>query len=699
MNKRILLTALIALQLFVAMIAPVSAEQSGTAGTSAKATKTYGSNLANASMMGGYATSQQYFQLESYWNVEAVDLYLDYKATPLMQDEWSSVTLLLNGKPFHSFRPEVNDQEKQQLKVNVPLEFLQEGSNLLTVQGNIQTLKPGSELICWAADTKNSWLQLFDSSRIAVQYDTKPLEGTIRDFNVHFRGLDTVNDGKNAVVVPTNSDPAELEAAMYALSGLAKANPLKQNVIPLLELGSAGVKSKSAIVVVALYDHLTDDIKKLIKREDMQNKALLQVVQLGNTSALVITSDDAELLVRAGRLAANQSLLQQLDRSSKLVDATTEVETPAVEISKNVKLTESGDQLKGARHREQVYFVSMPGNRSIADASKINLNFRYAKNLDFDRSMVTVYINETPIGSKKLSMEMADRDHMALQVPKNLNIFGNFSVKIAFDLEMTNPGCIEEQDQMPWAFVDKESMLQLHTRDRADLLLDNYPYPFVRDGSYNGVAVVLPKDRDAYLYQSLANVFNLLGQFAQTNTGNIQFYSEEAGEKELSSKQIIAIGSYENNRVIQSNNEFLYFQFDPSSKGFHSNEKMSIDIDYGKRVGALQLINSPYDDRNGMLAVTGYNPEFYYLASQLVASEGLLWKVYGDGVLTDKDGAVRPFRFKEAAAPESPSIISDIMDRSDVLSFMVILVLVLLFVLVSLILMIRKYRSKRGRVE
>jgi len=182
------------------------------------------------------------------------------------------------------------------------------------------------------------------------------------------------------------------------------------------------------------------------------------------------------------------------------------------------------------------------------------------------------------------------------------------------------------------------------------------------------------------------------------NTGDIRFFSESDVEaKDLQDRQIIAIGTYQNNKIIRENNSKLYFQYDSSGSGFRSNEKMSIDADYGKRIGSLQLIDSPYGAGHGLLAVTGGSSEYYSLASKLVASDTTIWQVFGDGVVVDKDGSIQAYRFKKQANSEQSTVISDVLQRKDVLGFMVAVVLVLIMVLLSLILLIRKYRPKRGK--
>ncbi|WP_138753031.1 cellulose biosynthesis cyclic di-GMP-binding regulatory protein BcsB [Paenibacillus sinopodophylli] len=656
----------------------------------------YDVTLANTdSLLSGSSASKPfYFEIEDYWNIETVTLNLDYKMTPLAQDEYSSITLSVNGNAFHSFRPEATSEEKNHLTVSVPKALLIAGNNMLTVGGVVQTATP--DQVCLPVDKQESWLQLYKTSNLSMTYAKEPIGGSIKGFYQQFIGLDTVSAGLNAIAVPVDSEPGELEAAVQALAGLAKANPLEDESIPMLEWNSDARLTKSMIVAVALYDHLPGEIKSQLADEDLSKQALIQLLSVDKQQILVVTSENAEMLVKAGRLLNNQELVLQLSSSRKLVGEQTNIATPAVSVNKNVTLTETGDRLTGISHQEKAYFIALPANRSIATASKISLDMRYANNLDFDRSLVTVLINDLPIGSKKLSAELANGDQLTLPIPKNMDITGNFSVTVAFDLELKNAGCITLQNQTPWAFVENSSVLQLNTLDQTALLFNNYPNPFLRDGAFNQVAVVLPEVRDRYTYLTISNLFHMLGRFAESNAGEVEFYEDDTEAAALANRNIIAIGTYQNNKVIRDQNEHLYFQYNEAGDAIQSNEKMSIDEDYGKRIGTLQLIDSPYTAGLGLMAVTGAGSDVYYLASKLLTSESTKWKVFGDGAVTDKDGNIYAFRFKkEAGGEQSTNMIEEVMERSDVLGFMVAIVLVLVVILLSLILLIRKYRMKR----
>ncbi|MFC3770829.1 cellulose biosynthesis cyclic di-GMP-binding regulatory protein BcsB [Paenibacillus sp. GCM10012303] len=643
------------------------------------------------SLTGMRSSKQKLFQIPDYWNVQEVNLKLDYVVTPLAKELISSVTLWINGKPFHSFRPGTGEKGLQQLTIAVPKEWLKQGDNTIEIQGYVRT---EDQQACSIVEAPDQWLQLHNTSSIDVRYTSLPMEGTIADFAKRFAGPDTVYAGGSVITVPDRSETAELEAAVHVLSGFAKLNSWDDKDIPLFPYSAEALKEKELVVLVGLYDRLPEEIRSLIGSEEMSGKAWLRLLNQEGQPMLVVTSQNAELLKKAARLTANPELMSQIAGEAKAVDESTDVSTPAVSFSSRVSFTENGDELKGPHHQERSYYINLPANRSIADSGRISLDYRYSQNLDFNRSLVTVSINDTPIGSKKLTKEMANGDRATFAIPTDLKVSGNFAVTVGFDLEMIDAACTQNEEQTPWAYISNESMIDFKTKDRTELLFNHYPYPFLRDGAYNQVAVVLPQERDAYTYRTFSNLFNLLGRYAVANTGDVKVYPDTAQESELKDRNIIAIGTYQDNKWIRDQNKNLYFQYDDKGTAIRSNEKKSIDSEYGARIGTLQLLPSPFSSSTGMLAVTGARSESYYLASKLLATEKAKWSVYGDGVTADKDGNVNAYRFKKQAGEKTDSVIADIAKRSDVLGFLAAVGLAACLALVSLVLLIRKYRKK-----
>lgn len=647
------------------------------------------------SLQGMWSSYQSYFEVPDYWTIGEASLRLDYKVSQLAIEEQSSVTLLMNGTPFHSFRPVLHEDRSVSLTVAVPKTLLKSGSNELGIQGALRTraLEEG----CVPEDSRDNWFQILKSSALDIQYAELPLEPNIRSFYQRYIGMDAATLERRIVVVPDDANAAELEAAAHMISGFAKASSAQDVPVPLVAYSDDSWKSKPLVVAVAMRDRLPEELAAEVGEAPKEEEALVRLTPRGGagTHTLVVTANKPELLTKAGRMLANADLSLQLDRDEKRVTAESNVSTPPVSVNGTFRLTERGDMLRGMNHQTRTYFVSLPANRSIAEASKISLDFRYARNLDFNRSMVTILVDGKPIGSKKLSSEWADNDSLTLPIPRNANISGNFSVTAAFDLELADGSCARTGQEMPWAFVGADSEIQLNTLDRTELILENYPYPFLRDGVFHKVGVVLPQEKDRHALGAVSNLFSLLGRYAEGNTGELRFFEAGGSPEDYRDYNVIAIGGFGNNELIRSANPDLYFSFGEDGRTFLSNEKKTIDPDYGSRLGMLQLLESPLADGNGMLAVTGSSNEYAYLASKLLASEGDRWKIWGDAVLTDADGIVEPYRFKLAEAGQASWNIGEVAERDDVQQFLIAAALVLALVILSLVLLMRKYRKKK----
>ncbi|MCB2723348.1 glycosyltransferase, partial [Listeria monocytogenes] len=80
-----------------------------------------------------------------------------------------------------------------------------------------------------------------------------------------------------------------------------------------------------------------------------------------------------------------------------------------------------------------------------------------------------------------------------------------------------------------------------------------------------------------------------------------------------------------NNPVIKNANDDLYFQYNKTGDYLLSNEKISIEKNYGKQLGSVQLITS---DGVPILAVTGPGAKHTELGSDLIATKANLAKIY-----------------------------------------------------------------------
>lgn len=641
---------------------------------------------------GKFTTTKQNFTIENYWDVSSAKAKLVYTITQLNEKEISTMTLKINDVAFYSFRPDKTDKGTRQIEVEIPKDKLKKGVNVLSVESFVYTDLPDGR--CTIDDTPANWLQFDKTSAVNVTYSDKAFKQTIADFGERFTGIDTVKSQQGAVAVLENAGDTELGAALEGLSGFSSANTLEDKNIPFGKYEEAKTRDgKNYIALFSSYDNLPTAIKSQIKADKkLETQALFQVVTAGNTNTLVVTSKSNDALKKAGKLIANQNYLSQLGTNSKWLTTDEKIDTPANNVDKNTKLTTSGDKLKGIGHVTQDYFISMPANRSASTGTEVSLDFRYAQNLDFEHSLVTILVNGKPIGSQKLSAKKANGDKVTFQIPSDLNVKGDFSVTVAFDLVLTNNYCgFISDSEIPWAYITPESTIKLNTTEETDLLFEQYPYPFVANGDFNNAMVVVPDKLTTEDTDSLANIFNLLGRFHDGNRGSLTAVHAKNWDKAKKDANVIAVGTMNNNPVIKNANDDLYFQYDKTGSYFLSNEKISIEKNYGKGLGSVQLIKS---EGMQILAVTGPGTTQTELGSELIASKANLAEIYGDGAIVDNDNTIHSYRFKKAADTQDESFGTKISNNKEVTVFGAFALLTVVLLGVAVLLILRKYRRK-----
>lgn len=491
-----------------------------------------------------------------------------------------------------------------------------------------------------------------------------------------------------------------MSAASYALAGVSRIITTSENYLPIQSIAEDGVEDKPYVLLIGLYDDLPKKYKSEIDEKDVEKQSLLKFFNSEEQHVLVATSKDEDLLVRAGRYIANQELMTQTEKAEKVITEATETFTSSLEFDGNIPLTSTGDKLTGSYHQEQVYFVTLPVDRNNANGSTLDIHMKYAENLDFSSSMATVYINDLPIGSKKLEKGKANGDRLQLTVPDNLEISDAFVVKVAFDLNVDTPEVLRNSET-PWALIENTSNVFIKTEEVDHVLFSNYPNIFVENQTFADIGIVLPNKLNKDYYQTLTNLLNLLGNYTQSNTGNIIFYKETPTSKELAAHNLIILGTPEDNPLIKKMNKNLYFNYADDFSTFVSNEKLSIESDYGKRIGTAQLLFSPYNNEAAALVLTGTSAENVYLASTQLKSQANASIYKGDVVVVDGDYRRYDYRFKkEVSSKEDESFVSRVFSQRDALIYGTVFVLVLVIVGLVLYFIIKRYYSDPvGREE
>ncbi|MFD1671498.1 cellulose biosynthesis cyclic di-GMP-binding regulatory protein BcsB [Agrilactobacillus yilanensis] len=656
----------------------------------AQAAETYTQPLQNqtVSLSGNAVETNLYFIKMGYWQVNKVTFNLNFQVSQLSNRQTSDITLSLNGVKFFSFRPEA-ETGVQTKQVEIPVDLLQDTNNL-KITGQI--LNQTDDNSYNVATTPANWLTVYSGANINFDYDLQAPSDTINSFYEHFTGADTIVNHQAAIILPEQATNGELTASMYALSGQARTITTENEELPITTFDSDTANNADYQLIIARYDRLPDAVKQAIPETELaNNQGLLKIIYTDKHHQLVLTAKTAAGLKKVARFVANQELMSETNQATKQIKSQTQTFTSSLQYDGHYQLTTADAQLTGKNHQEQAYFVNLPIDRTNANGSQIKIDFRYAKNLDFKKSLITVKINGDPVGSKQLTLKKADNDSLTVSLPENKALGNSFTIQIAFDLQLPSNGKTDN-DQTPWATIVNTSTAEIKSKPVADLLFSNYPSTFLKNQTFNNIAVVRPKTLTSYDYLTLTNIFNLIGNFTQSNTGNITFYDQEPSKKVLENSSVIVFGTPKANHFIQTLNDKLYFKYNKTYTHFLSNEKLSIESNYGKTIGTNQLLRSPYNAEKALLVVTAAKVKDVYLAAtQINYQKNIQNYTTADAIVVDQDNNHMSYRFKKhKATNQKQSVRQTITKHSQLIIYLVVALMILVILGFAIFMMLKK---------
>lgn len=645
-------------------------------------------------LQGLFATCYQSFQTGN-WDVREARLTLYYTSTMLVREEISDFTISVNGRPVYSEKIEVTSGEIQKVTIPIPVDCIQEGFNQISIQSYIRT---NEEDPCKDDVTEASWMMILKESQISVHYTPAVDCRGIADLYAQLSSIEGLENGESTIVIPSGADGGELTAAALALSGLSSNAPLSYQEMGLRTImaGSAMPENKYILYISSLDNCLPEVLAAMNdgQMEAAQNDAVMLYLKGSKgQNILAVTGGTSEALENACRLLGNSGLMKQSKGIFRKITAGENVAVPKEEKTEN-RLTETGSYVSGPFKQTASFYIEQAANNKIAAGSRVKLKFRYAQNLDFSRSLVTIYLGETPLGSKKLSKDGADGDSLTVDIPENLQLTGPFNLNVTFDLEIQDMECTMRRQDMPWAYVTNDSMIFLQTKEVPYLLFDYFPSPFISNGRFNQLTVILPSEESEDDLEAFASVMRTLGRYQTDNTGDIRVCrADKPGD--LTNTNIISIGEFQKNPIVRQLNDRLYFKFSTDGAIILSNEKKQIESVYGQTLGTSQLLYSPFStEKYGLLLITGVTRQGMKQASEYFNSIENTYQLYGDGFVADQEN-VYCFRFGEDNSLRV-SLADKLTSHGDLLGLMLAGACMLLLMLFAYLMFMKKMNRRNN---
>lgn len=646
------LLKIISLILVVSFIIPVNIATAFPKNSYTYTNETYISKIdlnSNITFHGVFDSYRWIFNTKSKEGIERATLNLEIELTDVLADKVKSyLTFSLNGFQFYSMEINKRNGEPETITINLPGYLLKDGSNEVKVEGYLRC----SDEPCTDDYNTANWLVLGGKSNIELVEKAKVYGNKIIEFPY---GLSESYDSNNKIIIPDKYTDGELSSALKFQTLLGGINGNGE----IVKWSDRGDLSKSNVIFIGSKEEgesnlpiISNDIKDL----PLDNEAYIGVNNSpfstrSDLKLISIISNSETELESAIKFLMNKDIYGQVSSSSTFVNSNLDLDKEIKPISSIITLDELGIsemKVEGLFRKEVKIGYALPKNKKLSPGDKLELNLRYSENLDFDRSLFTVYINDTPIGSKKLEREKANNDNISIVIPKDVLNTSYLEIKLAYDLNLKGVECEKNQHEQPWGLVTGDSYIQINSRNTNEFYFNNYPAPFVQDWDINDTMFIIPDNLPSKDLTALGNMANLMGKGMRYNLGKIGAVSIGNLKDEHKDNNIIVYGTPNSNKLIKELNNSLWFKYDKDWSKFLSNEKLYLMDDYAKNIATFQLDYSSYSSGKFMLVLTSPNEELLTKSLVYLGKETEVYKLYGDGAVIDIDGNVRNFKYKES---------------------------------------------------
>lgn len=647
---------------------------------------------------GIFDTDQFYFRLRNYWKVQYAYARVQFTLSQLIGDGPASLTFSVNNKPVYSCKVSYNEGREQIVYVPIPVSMLNVGYNSFGITGYVRIY---DEEGCIDDLSGANWVRVEDSSSVAVGYDVVDSQNLLSWYPYPYLSTTDSSGSHTAVAVSDAMDETELAAALLLRADLS-AETGSEDAITLTTISRAASAPKK--IVVSLLKNLPATYSSLLPANagTLTDRALLLCTGTGDDRTLLIVSADGSCLMETAMLLVDDTRVSQettsltyvaKDASQLMRDALAYSDNNATYTLSN--LAGGGLSYVGPFHQKQTIYLPFSGGYVLSGTGKIDLDFRYSENLDFDRSLITVYWGDTPVASKKLTKENAGGDTLSFALPADVLGATAGSIQVAFDLELPDLFCTPRMDEMPWAYVAETSTFYLPVGKTGTLSFDNQPAPFELSNRFNELTAVIPDAITPTELGTLGQVVALYGVNISAY-GSIQVVRAGQFDADNTDRNLIVLGTYQDNALLRALNDQLSFQYTADGTRFASNSSQLLSDDYAARIGVMQLLHSPYGEDRALLAVCTVNDTAMDHLSSYLQKDSNTWKLTGDAVLLDTNGELRTYQFLNDSTAQTPDLKQFVQHNKDTVLFAVVAVAAMLLLLLAVVLiLIRIYLARR----
>ncbi len=334
---------------------------------------------------------------------------------------------------------------------------------------------------------------------------------------------------------------------------------------------------------------------------------------------LVATGMDDEGVLKAGKAISTGQLLSGDQENLSLVanvrpDAAIAVETRLDQTLGDLGYSDKKLWRVGFSATEYRFYI--PPGKTLDDGAYFDLILSHSKLLNYDLSGLVISVNGKDVGSVKFSDLTADYAQVRVVIPTTTVFTGYNKLRINAEL-IPNNYCVDPNLGSTWVRIWPESTLHMPLVDSAvsgvmaaRFDLGDFPSPFTLDPVLGTTALVLPQG-DPQAWDVAAQVAFYLGDVVNPNVSDITaYYADSVPEEIKGSRHLMLIGVPSTLPLLSEFNDALPSPVDMASNTV-STSVLQVDyrIPAGSSMGYIELMTSPWNSNNVLVAVLGNSAE------------------------------------------------------------------------------------------
>jgi|GEM_PF-6695350 len=386
------------------------------------------------------------------------------------------------------------------------------------------------------------------------------------------------------------------------------------------------------------------------KALDQDAGILWEDVSPGDPTAvrLFVTGQTDAGLEKAAKGLSNDSIYVRLTGQLGVILQTPQ-QLPPVPAKTSLTLEDLGytDQIASGTIKQFInYSLRLTGEWRVATEATFNLHFAHSGLLHPQGSVLTLLINDIPVGSDLLTPENAQNGQLTYQIPARLFKIGNntLSIQTASQLpydEQDQYFCNKDHFNDAWITIYSDSSLKLPDGPTSLVVdLKNYPDGFTNLSDLSDLAFVVPDSADWSIAQSIAWIAGRLGRYSASPEFNPSIITASNYKTDNPFTNQILIGEPSKNPAIYQLNSILPLPFATGKNTLENPEKIA-QILAPTGSGSIGYIQAAITEKDQpRLVVTGNNTEGVLWSAKALNDQESVDQLKGDLAILDGPGSI-----------------------------------------------------------